>query len=105
MKTRSVKPSHVCAFSVNRYGGAGGNPFSGSATRIGPAAPRWSQTDAAPGPPLKTNVIGRSLSAASSSSERTYAMKNTLARGFSFASFNGMKPAVALYLNEVFGRY
>jgi hypothetical protein len=29
-------------------------------TRLGPNAPRWTQSEAAPGPPLKLNVTGRS---------------------------------------------
>ena len=34
-------------------------PSSLRSTRLGPAVPMCSQTDAAPGPPLKTKVIGR----------------------------------------------
>ena len=34
-------------------------PSSVRATRLGPNVPRCSQTDAAPGPPLKLKVTGR----------------------------------------------
>ncbi len=47
--------------------GAGGKPFSGNATRLGPAVPKCNQTDADPGPPLNTKVIGLSPRPLSSS--------------------------------------
>ena len=40
-------------------GGLGAVPSSGTSSRCGPTAPRCSQTDAAPGPPLKRKISGR----------------------------------------------
>jgi hypothetical protein len=49
MNTRSVASSHECSLSTSWYGGGGAAPASVSFTRFGPAVPRCSQTDAAPG--------------------------------------------------------
>ena len=60
MKTRSVASSHVLLVVDQRATAAGGPRRSRSSfTRLGPAVPRCSHTAAAPGPPLKTYVIGR----------------------------------------------
>src|ERR1041385_1235007 len=59
MKTRSVASSQVCSLSTSWYGDAGSHPSSSIFTRRGPSAPRCSQTDAEPGPPLKENIRGR----------------------------------------------
>ena len=48
-------------------------PSSSMCTRRGPSIPRWSQTDAEPGPPLKENVSGRDEG--SSVPFNVYAMK------------------------------
>src|SRR5579875_1604066 len=58
-KTRSVNVSHVYGLSLQRVDGVGGTPWSSNGTRLGPSAPRCSSTDAAPGPPLQANAIGR----------------------------------------------
>ena len=39
-------------------------PSSGVTTRFGPSAPRWSQIDADPGPPLNAKQTGRVAEAA-----------------------------------------
>ena len=58
--TRSVKPSQVAGLSTRRTGGLGTAPFSGVSKICGPRAPRCRKTEAAPGPPLKTKLTGRS---------------------------------------------
>ena len=47
------------SLSTRPNGGGGSVPFSFIFTRRGPSAPRCSQTDDEPGPPLKQNVTGR----------------------------------------------
>src|SRR5579875_2991975 len=59
MKTRSARSSQVASLSTNRKGGAGIVGPSGIATLRGPRAPRCSQTEDEPGPPLKLNTKGR----------------------------------------------
>src|SRR3954469_7163333 len=79
-KTRSVKPSHDSSLSTSRGGTLGSVPSLGTATRGGPTAPMCRKAEDAPGPPLKTNVTGRSRSALSA----TYATEKSSADGFSF---------------------
>ncbi len=55
-------------------------PSAGKSTRCGPTAPTWRYADDAPGPPLKTNVTGRSRSALVA----TYETEKISADGFSF---------------------
>src|SRR4051794_14904334 len=115
MKTRSVDVSQVCGFSSSRYGGAHGKPFSGALTRIGPATPRCNQIAAAPGPPLKTKVIGRASRAADAGVSLdspvvgavvapaaccSYATKNIRALVFPESSFSGIVPAVVVYASD-----
>src|SRR6476646_5178859 len=57
--TRSKCSNHDCGLSVTVYGGEGIVPSSLMMTLFGPSAPRWSHTDAEPGPPLKANKTGR----------------------------------------------
>ena len=61
-KTRSVKASHDSRSGTSRGGIVGSVPSAGNATRCGPTAPMCRYADEAPGPPLKTNVTGRSRS-------------------------------------------
>ena len=62
--TRSVKASHDSSLATSRGGIRGSDPSGGNATRDGPTAPMCRYADDAPGPPLKTNVTGRSSSRA-----------------------------------------
>jgi hypothetical protein len=78
--TRSVKASQDSSFCTRRGGSCGSVPSGGNATRCGPAAPRWRNADDAPGPPLKTNVTGRSASPPPA----TYETEKISAEGFSF---------------------
>ena len=67
----------------------------------GPSRPMCSHTEAEPGPPLKTNAMGRSVTSASSS---VYAVTATCARGFqpwntsslTSSSRNTMRPVRAV---------
>mmetsp|Transcript_30157 Transcript_30157/g.69142 ORF Transcript_30157/g.69142 Transcript_30157/m.69142 type:complete len:272 (-) Transcript_30157:34-849(-) len=77
MKTRSVNPSHVSSLSTTFVGGGGSSPFVPRLTLLGPSAPMCMYADAAPGPPLNTNVIGRDASPG----WRKYAVKNISATG------------------------
>ena len=61
MKTRSETASSVSALSTSVYGGGVGAATSPTSTRRGPSRPMCSQIDDDPGPPLKTKVIGRSV--------------------------------------------
>ncbi len=79
-KTRSVNASHEPSFSTSRGGSSGSEPSGGKSTRFGPTAPRCRYADDAPGPPLKTNVTGRS----SPPSFATYETEKISAAGFSF---------------------
>src|ERR1041385_3787477 len=92
MKTRSVASSQGCSLSTSWYGDAGSHPSSSIFTRRGPSAPRCSQTDAEPGPPLKENIRGRRPPARGFSS--VYAMKKMLASMTPFSSRGGIIPAV-----------
>src|SRR6266851_10271035 len=56
--TRSVKPSQVSGLSTKRAAEPS-RPLVPNSTMRGPTAPRLRYADAAPGPPLNTNVIGR----------------------------------------------
>ena len=49
MNTRSVKSSHVPGLSASVTASDGLSPWSPNATRLGPMAPRFRYTDAAPG--------------------------------------------------------
>src|SRR5262245_43794478 len=59
MNTRSVMSSKDKSLSTSLAGGGGCVPSSCMNARFGPQAPRCSQTDDDPGPPLKQNVTGR----------------------------------------------
>ena len=59
MNTRSKCSNHDSGLSVTVYGGGGIVPSSRMTTRFGPSAPRCSQIDAEPGPPLKAKHTGR----------------------------------------------
>src|SRR5687767_9246799 len=87
MNTRSKCSNQVCGLSTTAYGGGGIVPSSLTATRFGPTAPRCSQTDDDPGPPLNTKHTGRGGAASSC----RYAIVNTAACGCpsSFASDGG----------------
>jgi hypothetical protein len=58
-KTRSKCSNQLCGLSATAYGASGMLPSSGVAMRFGPSAPRCSQIDAEPGPPLKAKHTGR----------------------------------------------
>ncbi len=79
MNTRSVKASHESSLGTRRGGICGSAPLAGNATRCGPTTPMCRNADDAPGPPLKTNVTGRS-----SSLRATYETEKISADGFSF---------------------
>ena len=49
----------MASLSTSWYGGEGMPPSSSMRTRLGPMAPRCSQTEAEPGPPLNEKVSGR----------------------------------------------
>src|SRR5580765_6992924 len=66
-------------------------------TRFGPSAPRWSHTDAEPGPPLNENISGRAAGFATPSS--VYAMKNTFASVSPVSLLSGSMPVVTVYLS------
>src|SRR5271166_4597874 len=59
MNTRSKCSNHDSWLSVTVYGGGGIVPSSRMTTRFGPSAPRCSQIEEEPGPPLKTKQTGR----------------------------------------------
>ena len=72
-------------------------PPSGSmATRRGPSAPRCSQTDEEPGPPLKEKVRGRASGPLARSA--AYAMKKMRASVSPSLFFRGRTPVVTEYL-------
>src|SRR5579884_70043 len=79
-KTTSVNASHDSSLCTSRGGISGSDPSAGNATRFGPTAPMCRYADDAPGPPLKTNVTGRSPSC----SRVTYETEKISADGFSF---------------------
>ncbi len=79
-KTRSVNASHDSSFCTRRGGICGSVPSDGKATRCGPTAPMCRYADDAPGPPLKTNVTGRSALPPCA----TYETEKISAEGFSF---------------------
>ena len=95
--TTSVNPSHDASFSTSRGGGSGSVPSGGNSTRIGPTAPRCRNADDAPGPPLKTNVTGRS----SPPSFATYATEKISADGFSFLRRTSHSPVAAYSIGVV----
>lgn len=64
MKTMSKCSNQLCGLSSTAYGGSGMRPSSGTTTRLGPSAPRCSQIDAEPGPPLKAKHTGRAAASA-----------------------------------------
>ncbi len=83
------------------YGGGGIVPSSRVTTCFGPTAPRCSQIDADPGPPLKAKQTGRVLGSASS---RKYDVVNTAASGSPRLSstppaVTGTNAATALYFS------
>ena len=59
MNTRSLAFRMEYLLSTMANGGAGSEPSGFIFTRRGPSAPRCSQTEAEPGPPLKQKVTGR----------------------------------------------
>src|SRR5947209_6633467 len=65
---------------------------AGKSTLRGPTAPRCRYADDAPGPPLKTNVTGRSASP----SFATYDTEKISADGLSFLR-RTIQPALAVY--------
>src|SRR5690242_12803032 len=79
-KTRSVNASQDSSFETSLGGIGGSVPSAGNATRCGPTAPTCRYADDAPGPPLKTNVTGRSAPA----SFATYETEKISAAGLSF---------------------
>ena len=79
-KTRSANASQDSSFVTRRGGIVGSEPSAGKSTRCGPTAPMCRKADDAPGPPLKTNMTGRSASP----SLATYETEKISAAGFSF---------------------
>src|SRR5574338_21319 len=79
-KTRSPNVSHDDSFSTSLGGISGSEPSEGNATRFGPTAPMCRKAEDAPGPPLKTNMTGRSAPPPSA----TYETEKISAAGFSF---------------------
>src|SRR5215211_3716442 len=79
-KTRSLNASQDSSLWTSFGGSAGRVPSGGKSTRCGPTAPTCRYADDAPGPPLKTNVTGRSRSVLSA----TYETEKISADGFSF---------------------
>src|SRR5947207_13714059 len=101
MKTRSKCSNHESGLSVTVYGGGGIVPSSRMTTRFGPRAPRCSQIDDEPGPPLNTKHTGRLAAALSA---RKYDVVNTAASGSPRFSSRppaetGMNSAIASYFN------
>src|SRR3954468_21782948 len=79
-KTRSENASQDSSFWTSRGGIGGSVPSAGKSTRWGPTAPTCKYADDAPGPPLNTNVTGRSRARLSA----TYETEKISADGFSF---------------------
>ena len=101
MNTRSKCSNHDSWLSVTVYGGGGIEPSSRMTTRFGPSAPRCSQIEAEPGPPLNTKHTGRVAGGAPS---RKYDVVKTAASGSSRLSstppaVTGTKAAIALYFS------
>jgi hypothetical protein len=67
MNTMSKCSNQLSGLSEIEYGPTGIEPSSGTTTRFGPSAPRCSQIEAEPGPPLKAKHTGRDAAAAPSS--------------------------------------
>src|ERR1700738_694135 len=94
MKTRSAKSSQVSALSIVTGGADGEGDARSEGSRQGPMAPRSSQAEAAPGPPLIANVTGR---LAESAPSRMNAVVAISAKGARFsASLKRIGPEVAL---------
>src|SRR4051812_37599991 len=79
-KTRSVNASQDSSFWTRRGGIGGSVPSGGKSRRWGPTPQPCSYADVARGPPLNTNVTGRSRSPLSA----TYETEKISADGFSF---------------------
>src|ERR1700737_1294793 len=94
MKTRSVKSSQVSALSIVTGGADGKGDARSRASRQGPTAPRSSQAEAAPGPPLIANVTGRLAESAPSRMNAVVAI-SAFGAGLS-ASLKRIGPAIAL---------
>src|SRR6202040_3725453 len=94
MKTRSVKSSQVSALSIVTGGADGDGDARSKGSRQGPMAPRSSQGEAAPGPPLIANVTGRLAESALSRIKAVVAISALGAR--LSASLNRIGPAIAL---------
>jgi hypothetical protein len=94
MKTRSVKSSQVSVLSIVTGGVDGEGDARSRGSRQGPMAPRLSQAEAAPGPPLIAKVTGRLAESAPSRMKAVVAISAIGAR-FS-ASLKRIGPAIAL---------
>src|ERR1700719_5316035 len=94
MKTRSVKSSQVSELSIVTGDTDGDGDSRSRGSRQGPKAPRSSQAEAAPGPPLIANVTGR---LAGSAPSRMKAVVAISALGVRLsASLKRIGPAIAL---------
>src|ERR1700704_1246031 len=94
MNTRSGKTSQVSALSIVTGGADGEGDIRSKGNRQGPMAPRSSQAEAAPGPPLIANVTGRLAESAPSSMKAVVAISALGAR--LSASLKRIGPAIAL---------
>src|ERR1700730_17187024 len=94
MKTRSVKSSQVSALSIVTGGADGKGDARSRGSRQGPMAPRSSQAEAAPGPPLIANVSGRLADSVPSRMNAVVAISALGAR--LSASLKRIGPAIAL---------
>ena len=95
---QSVRSSHVDSLSTRRNGGGGITGSSVIVTLRGPRAPRCSQTEAEPGPPLKLNMSGR---AGLRRLVERVSDEEDPASVSPFESLIGISPAVAVYLSSL----
>src|ERR1022692_217111 len=91
MNTMSVKSSQVPGLSVNVAGSEGLSPSSPNLMRFGPMAPRFKYTEAAPGPPFRAKVTGRSLPSS------VYEVQTTSPLFLPSLSYTGSVPRAAVY--------
>src|ERR1039457_1867563 len=91
MNTKSVKSSHVPGLSVKVAGSEGLSPSSPNLMRFGPMAPRFKYTEAAPGPPFRAKVTGRSLPST------VYEVQTTSPLFLPSLSYTGSVPRAAVY--------
>src|ERR1700736_5448593 len=94
MKTRSVKSSQVSELSIVTGDTDGEGDARSRGSRQGPMAPRSSQAEAAPGPPLIANVSGRLAGSVPSRMNAVVAISALGAR--LSASLKRIGPAIAL---------